>query len=274
MQNNVRISFIGGGNMASALIGGLAGNLTAGKNIHVVDINPGSLQTLQRQFGISAAGRIDEAVQDSDVIVLSVKPQQMRPVVTEIQPHLSKQLVLSVAAGIQAADLARWLGGYRAIVRTMPNTPALIGQGITGMFALDGVSEEQRRLADAILTAVGSTIWVNDESMLDAITAMSGSGPAYVFYFIEAMQQAGKELGFTAEQATQLAIATFRGATELAARSPEPVPVLRERVTSPGGTTFAALSAMEASGVKPAIMSAIKAAAARSKELGEEFGRD
>lgn len=274
MKNNVKISFIGGGNMASALIGGLAGNLTAGENIHVVDINPDSLQTLQRQFGISTSGRINDAVQGCDVIVLSVKPQQMRPVVTEIQPHLSKQLVLSVAAGIQAADLSRWLGGYRAIVRTMPNTPALIGQGITGMFALDGVSDEQRRLADAILTAVGATVWVNEESMLDAITAMSGSGPAYVFYFIEAMQQAGKEMGFTAEQATQLALATFRGATELAARSTDPVPVLRERVTSPGGTTFAALSAMEASGVKPAIVSAIKAAAARSKELGEEFGRE
>jgi len=273
MRSDVRISFIGGGNMASALIGGLAGTLTAGERIHVVDINPASLDGLKQRLGITVAGSIDAAVAESDVIVLSVKPQQMRQVAADVRPHVANQLVLSVAAGIPAAALSAWLDGYRAIVRTMPNTPALIGQGITGLFALDGVSAPQRALADDILRAAGATVWVDDETMLDAVTAMSGSGPAYVFYFIEAMQQAGQELGFTPEQATQLALATFRGATELAARSEEPTPVLRQRVTSPGGTTFAAISAMEQSGVKPAIVAAIHAAAARSKELGEEFGR-
>lgn len=274
MKNNVKISFIGGGNMATALTGGLANKLTASPNIHVVDINPASLQGLQQQFGVSTANRIDSAIAASDVIVLSVKPQQMRSVAAELAPHLSSQLVLSIAAGIRTADLSRWLGGYPAIVRTMPNTPALIGKGMTGMFALNGVSHEQRGLADAILQAVGATIWVDDENMLDTVTALSGSGPAYVFYFIEAMQQAGQEMGLSAEQATKLALATFAGATELAVQSADPVSVLRERVTSPGGTTFAALTSMEQGGVKDAIVVAIKAAAARSRELGEQFSQD
>jgi len=274
MQNNLKISFIGGGNMATALIGGLAGKLTAGGNIHVIDKNPDSLQGLQQTFGVSAGGRIDSAIARSDVIVLSVKPQQIRAVVAELSPHLSSQLVLSIAAGIRTSDLTRWLRGYQAIVRTMPNTPALIGKGITGMFAVSSVSDGQRNMADAILRAVGATIWVDDESMLDAVTAMSGSGPAYVFYFIEAMQLAGQKMGFTAGQATQLALATFSGATELAMKSADPISILRERVTSPGGTTFAAIASMERGGVKDAIVAAIEAAAARSEELGEQFGRE
>ena len=182
--------------------------------------------------------------------------------------------MLSIAAGIRGADLSRWLGGHGAIVRTMPNTPALIGQGITGMAALPGVSPSQREAADAIMRAVGATVWLDDESLIDPVTAVSGSGPAYVFYFIEAMQQAAQELGLSAEQGTQLAIATFTGAAQLAAQSPDPVSVLRERVTSKGGTTYAALTSMEASGVKEGIVKALLAAAARGKELGEEFGRD
>ena len=274
MQNNLKISFIGGGNMAAALLGGLAGKLTAGANIHVVDINTDALARLQQQFGISTATRIDAAVAASDVIVLAVKPQQMREVAAQLQPHIAQQLVLSIAAGIRAVDLSRWLGGHSAIVRTMPNTPALIGQGITGMVALPGVSASQREAADAIMHAVGATVWLEDETLIDPVTAVSGSGPAYVFYFIEAMQQAAQELGLSAEQGTQLAIATFTGAAELAARSAEPVSVLRERVTSKGGTTYAALTSMEASGVKQAIVQALHAAAQRGRELGEEFGRD
>ncbi|MBS1187059.1 MAG: pyrroline-5-carboxylate reductase [Burkholderiaceae bacterium] len=273
MKNNLKICFIGGGNMATALIGGIAGKLTDGGNIHVVDPKPEALDALQHQHGVTTATGIGDAIATSDVIVLAVKPQQLREVAHELAPHLSQQLVLSIAAGIRAADLSRWLGGHRAIVRTMPNTPALIGQGVTGMVALDGVSPEQKAQADAILRAAGTTVWLNEESQIDAVTALSGSGPAYVFYFIEAMQQAATEFGLNAEQGRALAIATFTGAAQLAAQSDEPVSVLRERVTSKGGTTFAALTSMEQYDVKGAIVRALKAARARSEELGEEFGR-
>jgi pyrroline-5-carboxylate reductase len=274
MDTNLKISFIGGGNMATALIGGLAGKLTAGANIHVVDINVDALQKLKQQFGVATAQQIDAAIGRSDVIVLAVKPQQMREVAAQLQAYVSSQLVLSIAAGIRAVDLSRWLGGHTAIVRTMPNTPALIGKGITGMVAMAGVSDQQRAAADAIMRAVGATVWLSNEALIDPVTALSGSGPAYVFYFIEAMQQAAQEMGLSAEQGTELAIATFVGASQLAAQSPDPVSVLRERVTSKGGTTYAALTSMEGSGVRDAIVRAMKAAAERGKQLGEEFGRD
>jgi pyrroline-5-carboxylate reductase len=271
----MKITFIGGGNMASALIAGLAGQLTAGENIHVVDPNPEQLARLADNFGVSTAPRVDAQVGDSDVIVLAVKPQQMREVAAGLLPQLSgTPLLLSIAAGIRGADLARWLGGYGAIVRTMPNTPALIGRGITGMVAMDGVTAEQRKAADDIMKAVGATVWLDDEALIDPVTAVSGSGPAYVFYFIEAMQQAAQELGLSAEQGKQLALATFAGASQLAAQSPDEVSVLRERVTSKGGTTYAALVSMEQSGVKQAIVDAVKAASARGRELGEQLGSD
>ncbi len=268
----MKIAFIGGGNMASALIAGLAGQLTAGANIHVVDPNADALAKLATQFGVSTAGAIDGAVGACDVIVLSVKPQQMRDVAAALLPQVSGQLIISIAAGIRGADLARWLGGYRAIVRCMPNTPALIAMGITGLVAMDGVSAAQKDSADDILKAVGRTVWLDDEAQIDPVTAVSGSGPAYVFYFIEAMQQAAQELGLSQEQGRQLALATFTGAAQLAAQSSDPVPLLRERVTSKGGTTYAALTSMEQSGVKEAIVKAIKAAAARGRELGDELG--
>src|SRR4051812_24037860 len=274
MKNQLKITFIGGGNMATALIGGLAGKLTAGKNIHVVDINVEALQKLKQQFGVSTSPRIDATAAHHDVIVLAVKPQQMKEVIAELRPHVSSQLILSIAAGIRAADLSRWLGGHRAIVRTMPNTPALIGKGITGMVAMDGVSDAQRAAADAIMCAVGATVWLDDESLIDPVTAVSGSGPAYVFYFIEAMQQAAQEMGLSTEQGKELALASFTGAAQLAAQSDESVEVLRQRVTSKGGTTHAAITSMEQAGVKLAIVEAIKAAAARGRELGDELGRD
>jgi pyrroline-5-carboxylate reductase len=274
MQSELKISFIGGGNMASALIGGLAGKLTPGANIHVVDINEEALNKLQQQFGVKTARQIDAAVAASDVIVLAVKPQQMKDVAAQSKPFVGSQLVLSIAAGIRAIDLSRWLDGHTAIVRTMPNTPALIGKGITGMAAMSGVSEQQRAAADVIMRAVGATVWLSDEALIDPVTAVSGSGPAYVFYFIEAMQQAAQEMGLSAAQGNDLAIATFVGASQLAAQSTEPVALLRERVTSKGGTTHAALTSMETSGVKEAIIRALKAASERGKELGEEFGKD
>ncbi len=274
MQNDLKIAFVGGGNMAQALIGGLAGKLTAAGNIHVIDVVPEALTAVAQRFGVTTAPAPNDALAAADVIVFSVKPQQMREVVAAVRPYLKSQLVLSIAAGIRAADLSRWLGGHQAIVRTMPNTPALVGKGITGAVAMPGVSAQQKDIADAILRAVGETVWIPDEAQIDAVTALSGSGPAYVFYFIEAMQQAAVELGLTEAQGRQLAQATFAGAAELAVRSDEPVSLLRERVTSKGGTTYAALTSMDASGMKAAFVKALHAAAARGKELGEEFGKD
>ncbi|MDR0934116.1 MAG: pyrroline-5-carboxylate reductase [Burkholderiaceae bacterium] len=273
MNGKARIGFIGGGNMASALIGGVAGKVMPGSHIHVVDPNPDALDKLEKRFGVTTSIAMDECLAACDALVLAVKPQQMSEAVGSLLPWLRQPLVLSVAAGIRAADLSRWLRGYGGIVRAMPNTPALIGQGMTGLFALDAVTSEQKAIAESIMQAVGATLWVEEENLLDAVTAISGSGPAYVFYFIEALTDAGKALGLSGEQALTLAKATFRGASELAAQSSEPVAVLRERVTSPGGTTFAALSVMEENGLKSVIASAAKAAAARSAELGEAFGK-
>jgi pyrroline-5-carboxylate reductase len=272
----MKIAFIGGGNMAAALIAGLAGKLTAGGNIHVVDPNADALARLHQHYGVSTAGEIDAQVGQADVVVLAVKPQNMRDVAAALLPHLAAgatPLLLSIAAGIRAADLSRWLGGYGAIVRTMPNTPALIGMGITGMVAMDSVSEAQKAAADSIMKAVGSNVWLAHEGLIDPVTAVSGSGPAYVFYFIEAMQQAAQELGLSEAQGKELALATFAGAAQLALQSADPIAVLRERVTSKGGTTYAALQSMEQSGIKEAIGNAIKAAAARGKELGDELGK-
>ncbi|KQV91054.1 pyrroline-5-carboxylate reductase [Massilia sp. Root351] len=300
----MKIAFIGGGNMAAALISGLAGKLTAGANIHVVDPSAAALEKLRAQFGVSTSAALPgaphapdagvaggdgaavaaaagyQAVASADVIVLAVKPQSMREVAQQLRPLLplpggaaaAGPLLVSIAAGIRAADLSRWLGGYGAIVRCMPNTPALIGMGVTGMAASAGVSAQQRAAADAIMKAVGGTVWLDDEDKIDAVTAVSGSGPAYVFYFIEAMQKAAEELGLSAQQGKDLALATFAGAAQLAAQSDEPVSLLRERVTSKGGTTYAALSSMADDGVAEAIGRAMKAAAARGQELGREFG--
>jgi pyrroline-5-carboxylate reductase len=269
----MKITFIGGGNMASALISGLAGKLTDGANISVVDPNADALDRLRSNFGVGAFHQVEAAAVASDVWILAVKPDAMREVATVLQPHLGqKPLVMSIAAGIRGADLSRWLGGYGAIVRAMPNTPALIKQGITGLVALAGVSDTQRTAADAVLRAVGQTVWLTDEALIDPVTAVSGSGPAYVFYFIEAMEQAAREMGLSDAHAKELAVATFTGAATLAGQSADDVQVLRQRVTSKGGTTHAAITSMEQAGVKQAIVDAIKAAAARAREMGDELG--
>lgn len=273
MQSELKIGFIGGGNMAGALISGLVKQVNHAQQLLVVDLNADSLQHLSSTFGVSTAQQIDPRLAEMDVIVFAVKPQQMQAVVKAVQPFVRDQLLLSVAAGIRASDMARWLGGYQKIVRAMPNTPAMIGQGMSGLFALDAVSENEKNAAQAIMQAVGQTIWVENESLIDAVTAVSGSGPAYVFYFIEALQQAGVALGLSEAQAKQMALATFNGAAQLAQLSEEPIHVLRERVTSKGGTTYAALTSLEADGVANAIVRAVHAAANRGRELGEEFGQ-
>lgn len=274
---NARLCFVGGGNMAAALIAGLRRRSPPGlpPALHVVDLNPDILRELAQQYGVSTARSLDQQVTQADVIVLAVKPQQMQAVARSLRPYLSaSQLVVSVAAGIRAADLSRWLGGHAAVVRAMPNTPALVGQGMTGMLALPAVSAAQCALADQVLCTVGATLWLDEEALLDSLTAVSGSGPAYVFYVIEAMQQAATELGLSAEQARLLSLATVAGAAQLAVQSPDTVATLRQRVTSPGGTTHAAITAMEAAGLPQAIAQGMQAAARRSRELGDEFGQD
>ncbi len=273
MQSSLKIGFIGGGNMASALISGLVKVLDSAAQIHVVDLNPSGLEQLRQRFGVSTAVQMDEALRGLDVIVFAVKPQSMREVMTQFAPFLSQQLLLSVAAGIRASDISRWLNDYPKIARAMPNTPAMLGLGMSGLFALDGLSADERLQTMSIMQAVGKTVWVQEESMIDAVTAVSGSGPAYVFYFIEALQEAAVHLGFSAEDANTLALQTFRGAAELATTSTEPVHVLRERVTSKGGTTYAALCSFDESQIKAAIAQGVTAAAARGKQLGDEFGQ-
>lgn len=273
MQSSLKIGFIGGGNMASALIGGLVKVLDSAAQIHVVDLNSSGLEQLRQRFGVSTAVQMDQALRGLDVIVFAVKPKSMREVMTQFAPFLSQQLLLSVAAGIRASDISRWLNGYPKIARAMPNTPAMLGLGMSGLFALDGLSADERLQTTSIMQAVGKTVWVQEESMIDAVTAVSGSGPAYVFYFIEALQEAAVHLGFSAEDANTLALQTFRGAAELATTSTEPVHVLRERVTSKGGTTYAALCSFDESQIKAAIAQGVTAAAARGKQLGDEFGQ-
>lgn len=268
----MKITFIGGGNMASALLGGLLKQGFAASDLRVVEVSAENCQRLRATFGIEAGTDLAAGIQGQDVIVLAVKPQQLYDLTQNLAPLLNGQLLISIAAGIRASDLARWLNSAQ-LVRAMPNTPALIQQGVTGLYALPAVSPAQCEFASAILGAVGSTIWLTEESQLDAVTALSGSGPAYVFYFIEAMQAAAKDLGLDAEQAKRLVIDTFLGASALANVSTDTVEVLRARVTSKNGTTERALISMENAQVKQHIINAVHAAARRSQEMGAELGR-
>jgi pyrroline-5-carboxylate reductase len=269
---SMNICVIGGGNMATALIGGLLGQGFAAGKISVVEISLENRERLTKDFGVRAVENLKEGVAGSEAIVLAVKPQQLHEVVKELSSLLAGQLLISIAAGVRAVDLARW-AGTGSVVRAMPNTPALIQSGITGLHALPGVSQAQRAQAESILSAVGEMIWLREEAMMDAVTAISGSGPAYVFYMMESLQQAAMELGFSDEEARRLSLATFLGASRLAAGSTDPVSVLRARVTSKNGTTERALLSMEANHLKQHIVEAAKAAAARSVELGDELGR-
>ncbi|WP_029048961.1 pyrroline-5-carboxylate reductase [Cupriavidus sp. amp6] len=277
MLDTLTFGFLGGGNMASALIGGLIARGVPAGSIRVVDPFPEAQQRLARDLGVHAAGAPDAAFGASDVLVLAVKPQQFREAAAQLLPHLPAgdgNLVISVAAGIRLQDMQRWLGGRNRVVRAMPNTPALAGMGMTGLAAPAGLSDKDRDIASAVAQAVGKCVWVENDAQIDAVTAISGSGPAYVFYFIEAMQRAATELGLSADQGRELAVETFRGAATLAGQSAEPVSTLRERVTSKGGTTYAALTAMDAGGIADAFVRAMHAAAARGKEMGAEFGKD
>ncbi|MDP4734037.1 MAG: pyrroline-5-carboxylate reductase [Limnohabitans sp.] len=266
------MAFIGGGNMASAIIGGLIRQGMRPDQFTVVEPFADTAAKLLNDFGITAIPAASPTLAQADLVVWAVKPQIFSEAAAPVMPHTRDALHLSVAAGIRTDSIGRWVGTDR-IVRCMPNTPALVGQGITGLFARPSVTPSDQTLVEQVIGTTGQFIWVQQESQLDAVTALSGSGPAYVFYFLEAMTEAGVGMGLSAEQAYQLAMATFSGASSLAAASTESPEVLRQRVTSKGGTTYAALTAMEAAGIKPAFIKAMQAAEQRARELGDEFGK-
>jgi pyrroline-5-carboxylate reductase len=274
----MKITFLGGGNMAAALIGGMLEHGFAAGDIQVIELGAEARVRLAGRFGVRAVESADAAALGCDVLVLAVKPQQMKAALAPVAGRLGGQLVISIAAGLRLADVGRWLGaGGRPdarLVRCMPNTPALIGAGVTGLYADPSVDAAGREAAERILAAVGSVVWVEDEAQIDAVTAISGSGPAYVFHFIEALEAAGRELGFDAAAARRLAIDTVLGAAKLAAGAEDAPAALREKVTSKGGTTAAALASLAAAGWHDALFAAARAAAARAQELGAELGKD
>jgi pyrroline-5-carboxylate reductase len=275
MQNIRKLAFIGGGNMAVALIGGLLKRGLPKTRCVVADPSAQQRARLAQQYGIAATDDNAAAVVDADVVVLAVKPQQMRVVVRGVSPQVaaSRPLLLSVAAGIPHAALARWAGPNIDIVRTMPNRPALEGHGATGLYAPAQLSPAHRALAESIMAAVGTTVWVDQESQMDTITALSGSGPAYFFLFMEALEAAARKLGLPEAVAHQLTLDTAFGAAHMARHASEPLSGLREQVTSKGGTTAAALEVLEAAGLRDIVAQAVTAADRRSAELAAEFGQ-
>ena len=266
------IGFIGGGNMASAILGGLVRQGAPATAFEVVEPFAEARERLAHDFGITAHAEAGAELARCEVLVWAVKPQTFAEAARPVQAHAGRALHLSVAAGIPSDSIARWLGSER-IVRAMPNTPALVGQGMTGLFARDAVDAQDRTVVEKVLAPTGELLWVEPESALDAVTALSGSGPAYVFYFIEAMAEAGIEMGLTPAQAHKLAVGTFVGAAALARSATEPPSVLRQRVTSKGGTTHAAITSLQGAEVAARFKDAMRAAQKRAAELGEEFGK-
>lgn len=266
------MAFIGGGNMASAILGGLIRQGHPENALLVIEPWDEQRRRLSAQFpGVALLTDASEPMDAPDLVVWAVKPQVFREAATAAAPFLGQALHLSVAAGITGESMIRWLRTER-IVRAMPNTPALVGLGMTGLFALAGASSADRGLVESVIRTTGELVWVDKERDLDAVTAISGSGPAYVFYFLEAMRDAGTRMGLPADVALKLAVGTFVGASTLAQRSEDPPQTLRERVTSKGGTTHAALTTMDAAGLKAKFEEALFAAQKRAEELGREFG--
>lgn len=271
-RGDAPVAFIGGGNMAGAIVGGLVAAGRAPPSIVVVEPSADARARLAAAHGVRVLEAADASLAPVSMVVWAVKPQSFADAARPVAPHVRGALQLSVMAGIRSDAIVAATGSER-VVRAMPNTPALIGLGIAALYARPAVTAADRDAADSVLAPTGERLWVEREADLDAVTALSGSGPAYVFYFIEAMMQAAVEMGLDAEQGRRLAQATFAGAAELARRSDEPPETLRARVTSRGGTTHAAISALEAAGVKAAFVSALHAACRRARELGDEFGR-
>lgn len=271
-----RIAFIGGGNMAASLIGGLRAQGLPASAICASDPGADRRTELHDVHGIDTFADNAQAVAGADVVVLAVKPQVMQTVCRDLAPHLqASQLIVSIAAGITCASLQQWLGADtpRAIVRCMPNTPALLRQGVSGLFANAAVSDEQKRQAEQLLSAVGLALWLDREELIDAVTAVSGSGPAYFFLLIEAMTAAGEQLGLPRDTAAELTLHTALGAARMACESDVEAAELRRRVTSPNGTTEAAIKAFQAGGLEALVQQAMDAAARRSAELAEQLGK-
>jgi pyrroline-5-carboxylate reductase len=280
INQNAHITFIGGGNMGRALISGLLANGFEASQLSVVEANASTGLQLHQDFGVQVIAALDQIAFDfskNNVVVMAIKPQDFNVVAKSLSKKLKhatarSPLILSIAAGIRIKDMSRWLDHERC-VRAMPNTPALIGKGITGLFADAAVNASDRALAETICNAVGQVVWVNEEKLMDAVTAVSGSGPAYVFAFLEAMQSSGEKLGLDPTTARKLAYATLEGATQLAHNSDEHAGVLRERVTSKGGTTAAALDMLKQLDWHGALEKAIDAASQRGKAMGDELGK-
>jgi pyrroline-5-carboxylate reductase len=266
-----RIAFIGGGNMASAIIGGLIKQGVSPQDIVVVEPSEEARQHLSSRFGVTAQAEPSQTLASASLVVWAIKPQAFKDAALAAAQFTSTALQLSVAAGIKTDSIAAWLGTER-VVRAMPNTPALVGKGISGLFARAAASSEDCARVEQVVANTGEFLWVDTEDKLDVVTALSGSGPAYVFYFMEAMTMAGTEMGLSREQAHQLAVATFVGASDLAKTSADSPQVLRQRVTSKGGTTFAAITSMEDNDVRALFIDAMYAARERAKQLGNEFG--
>jgi pyrroline-5-carboxylate reductase len=268
------LGFIGGGNMAKSLIGGLLARGLPARQVIVADPVASQRESIALQLGVRVTDDNAAAARAAQILILAVKPQDLRAVSLSLAPiaSVNKPIVISIAAGIRARDIQRWLGGL-SVVRAMPNRPALNGCGVTGLFATDDVAAAGRKLAETILGAVGPAIWVRTEELMDAVTAVSGSGPAYFFLLIEMIEAAGIKLGLPAEVSRRLAIETAYGAGQMAHTASETPAVLREQVTSPGGTTEAALKRLEAANVRTIYQAAIEAAAQRSAELAEQFGK-
>ena len=269
----MNILFVGGGNMANALIGGLIAQGWPTAGIAVVDVSEEARRALAQRYGVGAHARLPQSIAADAIVLLAVKPQHMAEVARALRPRLGGQLVVTIAAGIRTGDLARWLGGHQRLVRVMPNTPALLRAGVSALFATSAVDAADRDRARVVLAAVGPTLWVDREELMDAVTAVSGSGPAYVFYLMEALMQAARELGLDESAARLLTLETFHGAALLARQGEEPPAVLRARVTSKGGTTERALRVLDERGVRERMIEAVKQAAQRSRELGDELGR-
>ncbi len=270
---SLNIAFIGGGNMASAIFGGLIRQGLPARQITVVEPFAETAERVRRDFGVQVLAQAGPELSAAELVVWAVKPQMFKEAAAPVAAHTGQALHLSVAAGIRTESIRAWLHTER-VVRSMPNTPALVGQGMTALYACPGVSEAEKRQVEQVIATTGQFLWVPQERQLDAVTALSGSGPAYVFFFLEAMTEAGVGMGLTQAQAYRLAVATFSGAASLAAASSETPEVLRQRVTSKGGTTYAAITAMEGAGVKPAFIAAMQAAERRARELGDEFGKN
>lgn len=277
MNKELKLAFIGGGNMASALASGLIGKRCGVHDIHIIDTQAEVLEQWSLK-GTSVANQPSDTLASHRVWIFAIKPQYLKKAVLTCRPFLQDDtLVISVAAGIASTTLAQWLGTpqqpWTRLIRCMPNTPALIGAGAAGLLALEGVSEHDRQFAEDLMRAVGQVIWVDTDQDIDAVTALSGSGPAYVFLFLEALIDGAMELGLTHEQARTLALATVDGATQLAGLSHDKLTTLRHRVTSTGGTTAAALAVLERDGFAEALHQAMRAAHTRAAQLSDEFSR-